>query len=371
MKTGIFFLKNKLIAICLLGLLLIIASCKKENKKTVNTNINQGRLTLAPVDFEKVSGLVPLGNLNPPGHTFPTKHTYIYFANPGTELNVYAPGAIYIFQIARFRNTTTGFSDYRIEFGNPSGTVLFLGHLSTLHISILEKANGFNDAVCETYSTGGSTVEYCRKPVSIEVDAGDIIATAGATAQSYNIDMGASVNGTPVCPLDFFAASAKNTMEAKAGSVNGDIRRTETPVCGAYNLDIAGTLQGNWYKQGAARDLEDQHIAFVKDNIQPDKLRISIGNAVPGMASGVYGIGIADVSDGGFATGLINRTFATVTPDGQTYCYEPKNIWGGSTTDISILAKMENTATLSFEKRDCDCSCEPYSFSSSRISFNK
>ena len=32
--------------------------------------------TTYPVDFERIRSITPLGNLNPPGHTFPTDHMY-------------------------------------------------------------------------------------------------------------------------------------------------------------------------------------------------------------------------------------------------------------------------------------------------------
>src|SRR5262245_41430638 len=36
--------------------------------------------TVPPVALNGVMGWVPLGNLNPPGHTFPTDHQYLYLA---------------------------------------------------------------------------------------------------------------------------------------------------------------------------------------------------------------------------------------------------------------------------------------------------
>ena len=52
-----------------------------------------------PTKLVDVSGIVPLGNLNPKGHTIPTSHAYIYplMAIPGDPTTaktvpVYAPG---------------------------------------------------------------------------------------------------------------------------------------------------------------------------------------------------------------------------------------------------------------------------------------
>ena len=38
--------------------------------------------TISPTNFDSIEHIVSLGNLNPPGHTFPTGHMYIYLTNP-------------------------------------------------------------------------------------------------------------------------------------------------------------------------------------------------------------------------------------------------------------------------------------------------
>jgi len=351
--------------------MLLIQCGKGRESERPRTAITTGSLTNPPVDFSRVSGLVPLGNLNPPGHTFPTGHMYIYFKDPGSAVNVYAPGNLPVFQLARFKNVTTGFTDYRIELGQPSGTVLFLSHLSSLSAEMLSAAGDFSTGNCETYTTGGNTFEYCRKAVSVNVKAGDIIAMANEDAGIFNIDMGAAENGAATCPLQYFTNLVRTAMEAKAGTASGSYKRTAPPVCGEYNLDVPGTLQGNWYKQGASREQEDPHIAFVKDNFRPRELRISVGSGVPGLTSGVYSVGVSGVNDEGNATGLIDRAFAGITPDGQTYCYVIRKVSGGSPPNTSFIVKLENNNTLSFEKKDCNCSCTPYTFTAAKITYSR
>ena len=36
----------------------------------------------SPLPLSSVIGWVPLGAMEPPGHTFPTDHQYLYYANP-------------------------------------------------------------------------------------------------------------------------------------------------------------------------------------------------------------------------------------------------------------------------------------------------
>src|SRR4051794_29067428 len=55
--------------------------------------------TTPPIAVTNILGWVPLGAMNPPGHTFPTDHQYIYittFGNTGAAVPLYSPGNITI-----------------------------------------------------------------------------------------------------------------------------------------------------------------------------------------------------------------------------------------------------------------------------------
>lgn len=341
-------------------------SCKK--KKNAEYTIPPASLSVLPVDTSLIAGLVPLGNINPPGHTFPTNHMYIYFKNPGVAVQMYSPGNLHIHEIARFRSnwgTATAKEEYAVYFGSFSGTLLYFAHLSSLSPSLASAVNGFNGATCDNYSTGGSNNEQCRKQVSIDLNAGDIIGTSNQLPGQFAIDMGMRVNNKPVCPLDYFNAAARAKLEPKLGNGTGTIKRTVSPLCGETDLNVAGTLQGNWYKQGAPRTPEDNHIAFVKDNVEPGKLYISVGTAVPGLESRAYTFIQA-------SSGVINRPFTSVISNGQVYCYNPLFFIGAPVPNTSIIVKLEDNGSLSFEKRNCDCSCNtPYAFTAAKISYTK
>jgi hypothetical protein len=51
-----------------------------------------------PADMDKVSSIIPLGNLNPPGHTFPTGHMYFFTDTMmfPDGFDIFAPGVLYI-----------------------------------------------------------------------------------------------------------------------------------------------------------------------------------------------------------------------------------------------------------------------------------
>jgi len=338
--------------------------CKSNNEK--QADIVLGSLATVPFVIDDISGIVPMGNLNPPGHTFPTKHTYSYFKSPGSPKSLFAPGLLTVYQISRFRTTISGIAkdDYKIELGNPKGRNLFFAHVSSLSSKLQTATGNFSDAVCENYTTGGSNINYCRKPVNVDVQDNEIIGTGGDSPTSYNIDMGAFDNGTAICPLDLFTPGAKALMLPLFGNTDGTIRRTVNPICGEWNLDMAGTAQGNWYRTGEPRNPEDKHIALVKDNVQTQLPRISIGSNFFDLPSGLY---FFDTQN----TGLINRAFEQVTNDGNAYCYDLKYIYGASVPNTSIILKLENNNKLSIEKRNCNCSCMPYNFTAAKLSFEK
>ena len=75
------------------------------------------------------------------------------------------------------------------------------------------------------------------------------------------------------------------------------------------------------------------------------------------------------------SSGFINRNFAEVKPDGITYCYTLDLLGyvntGNSIPNTSILIKMENNTTLSAEKRSCNCTCTPYTFSNFKMTYTR
>jgi hypothetical protein len=287
-----------------------------------------------------------------------------YYKDFGVRRNIKSPGNLHIFSIARDRHAIGALGeteDYRISFGSQTGALLYFGHVNTISARLTDAVAGFSTAVCNTYIAGGLTQEQCVKEVSIDVTAGEIIGTGGVVAGQYALDIGMLSNNNAVCPLDYFDAPTRAELEPKLGSYDGTIRRTEPPLCGEVNQDLAGTLRGIWLKQGLPKYPEDNHIAFVKDNVEPAKPCISIGSAVPGLASNVYTF-IPQSS------GQIDRRFTEVTSNGSIYCFSLQLLSGGSVPGTSIIVKLDNNTTLSFEKRNCDCASNlPYSFTTSKM----
>ncbi len=359
-------------------LLVFAAACTKNSSSensTASSNANRlmkGAFTVPPFDSAVVTALVPLGNLNPPAHTFPTDHMYFYCFTQLPSLNIKSPGNVTVFRVVRTHynaGLASAYYDYTIAMGYDS-SYLYWGHVSTLSPRLAAAVNNFSTAKCQpSYITGGATFQQCFMNVSIQATPGEVLGIAVTKGGIAGMDFGATVMGTGANPLEYFDANARSLMEPKLGRYDGKVKRTAPPIYGEINQDITATAMGNWVRQGFPRSPEDNNIALVKDNIDPSKQAISTGVALPGLPSGVYYF----VPQ---SSGFTNRNFAEVKQDGNTYCYTlgvkdfpfPGNSLLPST---SVIVKLENNNTLTVEKRNCDCACAPYVFSSNKVTYSR
>lgn len=363
----------------LLGLLVLAISCTKKTEDDRVTGMqNNGAdlirnaFSVIPFDTADITALVPLGNLNPPAHTFPTDHMYFYCFTSQASLNLKSPGNVTIFRITRMRYDA-GAPNERVDYSIAMGTAksyLYWSHVSQLSPRLLAAVNNFTTAKCEQpYATGGTYFEPCYQELSLPASTGEVLGFAKTKNGLAGIDFGAVVNGTGTNPLDFFDAGARAQLESKLGRFDGKVKRTIPPLYGESMQDILTTAMGNWYRQGMPRQPEDNHIALVKDNIDPSKQAFSVGNNVTGLPSGVYYFAPQN-------NGYTNRHFAEVKADGNTYCYTlgiPNFPFPGNSLlpATSIIIRMENGTTLSLEKRNCDCNCIPYLFSSAKATYTR
>lgn len=366
---------KKVLLILLPGTLFL--SCKKQGddsqtNSTPMTDLTRAGCTALPFDTADITALVPLGNLNPPAHTFPTDHMYIYCFTSKPALPIHAPGNIRIFRIGRTHYNAGQFNDhydYNISLGSENSCLVW-GHISELSQKLLDAVSNFSKATCEVpYTTGGGTFEQCYQAVSIPLQPGEIIGMAKSNNGLAGMDFGAVVNGTGVNPLEYFNPVIRTMLESKLGRFDGMVKRTLQPICGEINQDIAGTVQGNWIKKGFPKTPEDNNMALVKDNIDPEKQAISIGNSLPGLPSKVYYFVPQK-------TGFVNRDFSGVKADGNIYCYTlglPNFPFPGNSTlvNTSVLLQLQGGTTLIAEKRNCDCTCGPYQFSANQVTYTK
>lgn len=363
------------------GAILYFVIKKDQGPQLPTCGTNQVLFTHSPVNLDEIASITPLGNLNPPGHTFPVKHMYINLKNidsstdaeePTPIRTLYAPGNIVITQISLAEYLDKGESDYSIDFSPCEEFFAYFKHLASLSDK-LEQAFNQGKGDCWEENPGGNRMRNCDKEVNIELEAGEVIGTVGG--RTFNFDFGSSDMrvdpseaarydrrfegiGYVVCPLDYFSKDIKEALYAKLGDhSSGGQKRTIEPVCGTPHQDLVGTAQGVWYLQGSSGlDKEDQHIALVHDNIDPRIPVFSIGTSLE-----KFGIESRTYEFEPKSTGFVDRDFADVKADGNIYCYEFNKGFGDDV--FQVLLQMETDEKLKIGKgRSTWCGSGPWDF---------
>jgi hypothetical protein len=232
----------------------------------------------AQVDF-----ILPLGNLNPPGHTLPTDHIYFYVGFLRPEIRgvpVFAPG---------------------------DGTVQTVLRSSAPDVKLFVRVN--------------STVQYYVDHVVLDpgigqgtpLTAGQRLGTSGTGG--FGVDLGV-INASITLPFitpgrysgDSLHADAplKYYEEPLRSQLYALVRRDAPDKDGRIDFDEPGRLQGNWFHEtlpiaeSAQPTGWSRHLAFVYDNIRPSERRIAIGGLL--------------VMSGAFAVDPADPPFTSVTP---------------------------------------------------------
>ena len=370
----------------ILCVLLILCNACKKNKDDddpsyMNEEIGKGYLTVLPIDEDDFYLFVNLGHQNPPGHVFPSGHGGFYLTDYMQTSNVYSPGNLFITQIVRLEHVTAGIQDYTLKLSSPQGRLnITFGHLSSIDSSILAKAPSFDGSECETYMAGGNDYHMCIVWTNIEVSAGDIIATGGGLPGQFGVDFGVYDKKRPVkfvhnrwadydygyavSPLDYFTSEITEILTPLCGDYVCGSRniRTIDPIGGTIEYDSTGTLQGLWYKPDHFGDSEDYHISFVFDNTQPWIPVICWGISVPGSTPGVYTFDTEN-------SGIVNRKFVDVVPDGNIYRYEIKDECSNNPPENSmLLIQLIHSDTLKLETQQPSAG-PPWNFTDSAVYF--
>jgi len=358
----------------LLGALVLVACHGGHASSALNLPPCQGTtlLTVAPIPPAALSGIVPLGNLLPSAHTFPTDHLYFYGAMVGGARPLYpllAPGDGWITAIGSTQKQGQPAADYQLTISACAEFQYSFAHVVSLAPS-LAAALSRPDS-CSQYETGGLAVSQCWAYVALPVSAGQELG------MDSGFDLGAQdtrVTGPvanpartlrsrhAVCPLDYFDAADQAAYSALLGTFDDSALRTIPPLCGTVYQDVAGTAQGIWFNPAAPESPDDPHLALVHDNVDPSLGVFSSGTTIAGMVDWAYPFTPT-------SAGLVNRDFDQVTADGQLYCYDTFLAGGapGLGTGI-VLVSMPNATTLQIEHQtggasgDCGNGGQPLAF---------
>lgn len=241
----------------------------------------------SPLDESEIRFIVALGNLNPPGHTFPSDHIYFYNrvppAPPTTPAAVYAPG---------------------------DGTVQFL-LADGAETQVGVRSGSF------TYYMAHIVLDPAIR-VGSAVTAGQRIGTTGSSA--YAIDLGVineqkttafinplrypSTSRHGDAPLPYFEEPLRSRLYRLVQRVGADLD-------GRFDFDVAGRLVGNWFLEGvpvsdsASASAWPRHLAFVYDSYDPTRIRVSVGGTLPIVGAFAVQAGATDPRDVTPASGTV------------------------------------------------------------------
>lgn len=318
--------------------------------------------TEPPIKLDKLISIVPLGNLNPPGHTTPSDHIYWSITRKSMQsktdiVDIFAPGNITINKVGQQTHKQNGKVinvDYDIEYALCRELTGRFGHVSELGPQF--KDVKFDQ--CDSYA-GGPGEEYtkCSSDTQVKVQAGEVIGTAGGKNSSA-LDMWMEDSRLPdppmagsfpsydlkaTCAVDYYSSELRDKLLKYFGGWNMDRKesRTVEPLCGQWAQDKAGTLQGNWHKAGGDRSDWSIALSLVHDFVNPGIGAVSVGGQI--AEAGVWEFTPTH-------SGTINREFSEVTPGDKTYCYTGKSKAG------KFLVQLVDADNLKIEHRQGSCS---------------
>jgi hypothetical protein len=212
-----------------------------------------GLLAASPLALADVGEIVPLGNLNPPGHTLPSDHAYFSLADPKQPRPVYAPAGGEVLWVLERRGeakvvvrVTPAFRYYldhvrlapgvrpgaRLRAGQQLG--VFSGRSHALDLGVV------NEAI--TLKGFANPRRY--PPDTLHADS----------------------------PLKYFAGPLRKALYAR-------VRRAGPDRDGKIDYDVPGRLAGNWFLEGLSkRDSAGpgagaRQLAFVRDVHDPGAVR--------------------------------------------------------------------------------------------------
>jgi hypothetical protein len=250
--------------------------------------------------------------------------------------------------------------------------------VATIATAVLSRLGTF-DQGCNSYSPSpGLSVSTCyTRTISIAISAGELLGTVGGAPNPASLDFSfwdtriaslkyanparwiantEALDNFHVVPAsDYFAEPTKSAVAMKVGSFDGRVRRTMMPTGGTIEVDVPGSVQGNWLNGSQPTHPETPHLAIVPDNVDSAQIDVSMGMSVPFFPTAQYSFRPT-------SSGLVNRHPAQITPDGQTYCYELQ--YGGV-----VLLQLVDASTLRVEGRSSATSCasqQPWVFAAGR-----
>jgi hypothetical protein len=340
-----------------------------------------------PTKLVEVSGIVPLGNLNPKGHTVPSRHAYIYPVmtipgDPSTAktVPVFAPGKAEIVAVEYH----PGAPDWSLHLKPCKEISLYYFHVDKLSPPIAAAVGDIADG--GVVFPGSMTA----KPVAIPVTGGQLLGFAQTfdvglqdfrkptqpfvNQARYKVDVptllaALGLAGNPIaiavtprimpqalynrCFIDYYKPAPRAALTARLSDYDGAPLASGVPPCHSHMQDVPNTARGNWWNDldpvHDALFAEDHAIALVNWNVTPTVELFSLNENVPGFSVALFDAGTPpDVVNATFEFPVrpgpqrTNRRFAEITDD-ALYCYDLVRAHrGGPSLRAAILLQVSD-----------------------------
>jgi len=220
------------------------------------------RFSISPIEYTAISQATPLGNLNPPGHVFPTSHIGFYLkGNSLVAVRALSEGTVSSIHF------NSGFNDNAVYIKCSKSFSYYFDHLKNLGSAIIE------GAIVHT----GDLIGY-GNPATAAVDLGIL----DYDIMRQFINPGRYHENSLHCgdPYLYFEESVRDSLL----TFNP---RTVEPRGGKIDFDIDGALSGNWFLPETPVTYEASsylyganQLAFVYDMYDPAKIRICCGGTL-------------------------------------------------------------------------------------------
>jgi hypothetical protein len=339
---------------------------------------------------EAILNLIPLGNINPPGHTAPVDHIY-FDSLVEDKIPLYAPADATITNIAEeLVQSASGeyvITGHGITFLICKGLVLDLSSYTEISQRLQEEISTI-EGQCKygTIKAGHEQViGGCSYDTHIKVTSGELLGYVQKTAQvfpfevwatNYNLQPRADVNwdyyhddryAHAICLFDLYEGELRDQFYSKFGTylsqrtetVNGKTTiipenfapRTIEPVCGEVIQDLVGTIQGFWFDGSPEEDRQLGGISFVHYNLDPSIGIIGIGGTLMSTPAIIMYLPKH--------TGTVNREPSEITADDTVYCYyddyPPPGRASTSRIEGKVLVQLISDHLMNVEYQDETC----------------
>ena len=348
-------------------------------------------LTVSMVDVEYIASLTPLGNSNPPSHTFPVDH--VYFQGYGEKgdwprMPFYTPGDSIVSWVMQEKAYDADgnhiHTSYAIDFNLCKGVKVVAAGETEL-MPQLQRVIDDTKPECKSSEgkhDGQATITQCVYNIEYKSKAGEQIAWTGGDdipevwAFNYNIEPDKNVDwerynygdyAYAFCMFDLYSGDLRDTLYSKFGTYTFKkydekkleereeiifVPRTIDPICGSTHQNIYGTAQGDWFASDTGGndnpEFAGDGLSLIHDNIDP-----RIGKMVIGGNFAEVGI----ITFNPTSSGTINREFSHIKLGDTIYCYQQEeDVDFGRYFDGIVVLQLVDEHNLKIERQIGDCS---------------